>query len=130
MEAGSNNKENIFITWFLWQFFEVPKFLFKIWNNYFIFATNLFSVPLLLKTFFAPWRRYKWRYPRGFDLVEFLNTFISNIFSRIIGVIMRIALIIVGIIFQIFVAIAGLIIFAGWLLVPFIIIIGICLILI
>jgi len=120
----SNNKENIFTAWLLWQFLEMPKFLLHAWNNYFIFATNLFSLPLLLKTLFAPWRKYKWRYPRGFDAMEFFGTFVSNIFSRIIGCIMRIILIVAGILFQVFVAIAGLIIFICWILAPFIIIAG------
>jgi len=117
-------KEGILTSWFLWQFYEMPKFLFSVWNNYFIFATNLFSVPLLLKTLFSPWRKYKWQYPRGFDIGEFFSTLISNFFSRILGAMMRIVLIIVGILFQIFVAIAGLIIFLGWLLIPFIVILG------
>ena len=122
MEA--NSKQNIFVSWFLWQFYETPVFLLQVWKSYIMFATNLFSVSLLLKTFFSPWRRYKWRYPKSFDLVEFLNTLLSNIFSRIIGAIMRIVLIIIGILFQIIVVFTGLIIFLGWILIPFIIIAG------
>jgi len=117
-------KENIFFLWLSWQFYEMPKFLLQAWNNYFMFATNFFSVPLLLKTFFAPWRRYNWRYPKAFDLTEFFNTFISNAFSRVLGALMRIVLIIIGILLQIFVDIAGLLIFVGWLLMPFVIIAG------
>jgi len=121
--------KSLFMSWFLWQFYEMPKFLFGVWNNYFIFATNLFSVPLLLKTLFSPWRRYKWQYPKGFDIGEFFSTLISNFFSRFLGAMMRIVLIAVGILFQIFVAIIGLIIFLGWLLIPFIVILGFLLIL-
>ena len=119
-----SKRGNIFIEWFLWQFYEMPKFLLEVWNNYFMFATNYFSLPLLFKTFFSPWRRYRWKYPKGFDAVEFLNTFISNIFSRILGAIMRTGLIIMGILFQIITAIAGIIVFIGWILMPFIIITG------
>jgi len=119
-----DNRENIFITWLLWQFYEMPKFLLRVWNNYFMFASNYFSFTLLLKTFFAPWRRYKWRYPRGFDIGEFFSTLISNSFSRILGALMRTFLIIAGLFLQIFVALAGLIIFVGWLLLPLIIIAG------
>ncbi|MCX6721413.1 MAG: hypothetical protein NT026_02320 [Candidatus Staskawiczbacteria bacterium] len=120
-----NSEQNIFVEWFVWQFYEVPKFLIEVWNNYFMFATNLFSLTLLLKTFFSPWRKYNWRYPKGFDLIEFLNTLISNFFSRVVGALMRIILIIAGILFQIFVVIAGLLIFIGWLAVPFVAIFGI-----
>jgi hypothetical protein len=122
-------KQDIIISWILWQFYEMPKFLLGVWKNYFIFATNLFSVPLLLKTFFAPWRRYKWQYPKGFDIGEFLSTVISNIISRILGAIMRTVLIVIGILLQIIVIIFGLIIFLGWLFMPFIVLFGFLIIL-
>jgi len=117
-------KQNIIPQWVLWHFFEVPKFLLGVWKNYILFALNYFSLPVLLKSFFSPWRRYKWVYPRGFNVAEFFNTFISNTFSRFLGAIMRTALIIIGIFFQIFVILFGFIIFLLWILVPFIIIAG------
>ena len=123
MESAKEN--NIFIEWFLWQFFEMPRFLLEVWKNYLMFASNIFSLPLLLKTFFAPWRKYNWRYPKGFDAVEFFNTFISNTFSRILGAMMRVVLIIAGILFQIFVVVAGFVVFAGWFLAPIVAIAGI-----
>jgi len=118
-------EQNIFTVWFVWQFYEMPKFLLHVWNNYMMFASNFFSFKLLLKTFFSPWRRYKWRYPKSFDIVEFFNALISNTFSRILGAFMRIILIVVGALFQVLVALAGLIIFVCWFLVPIIIIAGI-----
>lgn len=111
--------ENIFSLWLSWQFYEMPRFLLQAWNNYFMFAVNFFSAPQLLKTFFAPWRRYNWRYPKGFDVVEFFNTLVSNIFSRILGAMMRTVLILIGVVLQVFVALAGLVIFIIWLLLPF-----------
>lgn len=120
----TSKKDNIFSLWFSWQFYEMPKFLLSAWNNYLNFVSNVFSVGLLLKTFFAPWRKYNWSYPKGLDIIGFLNTFISNVFSRILGAMMRIVLIVAGILFQIFVILAGLIIFIAWLLIPFIVIAG------
>jgi hypothetical protein len=113
-------KQDIFTSWILWHFFETPKFLFEVWNNYFNYAANFFSFALLLKTFFSPWRRFVWSYPRGFDLQEYFITFVSNLISRILGAFMRIILIIAGIVLQILVAVVGLAIFLGWLLFPFI----------
>lgn len=111
--------QDIFSLWFLWQFYEMPAFLFLVWKNYIKFALNYFSLPILLRSFFAPWHKYNWRYPKTFDILGFFNTLISNVFSRIIGAIMRIMLIIVGLVFQIFVLMAGLIMFVSWLLIPF-----------
>ena len=117
-------KQNIFTLWFFWHFYETPKFLFGVWKNYILFALNYFSLPLLFKSLFAPWRKYKWNYPRGINVAEFFNTLISNVFSRFLGALMRIVLIIFGILFQIFVIFAGFIIFLLWLLLPFIVIAG------
>ncbi len=117
-------RQNIFIIWFFWHFYEMPRFLFSVWNNYLKFGSNYFSVPLLLKTFFSPWRRYNWMYPKGFDIAEFFNTLVSNTFSRILGAICRIVLIIMGIIFQIFIFMAGITVILFWLFMPAIIILG------
>ncbi len=119
-----NSKQNIFTVWLFWHFYEMPKFLLGVWKNYILFALNYFSLSLLLKSLFAPWRRYKWHYPKGFDVGEFLSTIISNTFSRLMGALMRIILIIVGVLFQIFVVFAGLIIFILWILVPLIAVAG------
>jgi len=122
MSAGE--QKNIFVVWLFWHFYEMPKFLLGVWKNYILFALNYFSVPLLLKSLFAPWRKYKWNYPKGFDVGEFFSTLISNAISRILGALVRIILIAVGIFFQIFVIFAGLIFFLLWTLIPFIVIAG------
>jgi hypothetical protein len=119
-----NNSHNILVDWFLWHFYDMPKFLILVWKNYILFASNYFSLPILLKSLFSPWRKYRWIYPKGFNVVEFFNTLISNIFSRILGFLMRVVLIFVGIIFQIFVIFAGAVIFLLWLFVPVIIFTG------
>ena len=120
-----SQKINVLLLWLFWQFSEMPKFLLRVWKNYLGFAANFFSTPLLLKTFFAPWRRYKWPYPRGFDVAEFFNTLISNTFSRILGAMMRIVLIITGLLLQIFIILAGAVAIVLWILIPFLIIAGI-----
>jgi len=120
----TSRSKNIFIEWLAWQFKEMPMFLLLVWKNYILFALNYFSLPILLRSFFSPWRKYKWRYPRGFDVGQILTTSISNIFSRIMGALVRIVLIIVGILFQIFVVVAGFVIFILWILMPFLAIAG------
>lgn len=115
---------NILTTWFYWHFYETPKVLLQVWRNFVLFSMNFFSTPLLLKTLFSPWRRYKWNYPRSFDIGKYLETIISNLFSRLMGAICRIFLIIIGTIFQIFVVIAGAILFLGWLVLPILLLAG------
>ncbi len=120
-----SKKENIIVMWLLWQFYEMPKFLFSVWRNFLLFGLDYFSIPLLFKTLFSPWRKYNWVYPKSFDIKEFFNTFISNTFSRILGAMCRTVLIIVGAVAQIFIFAAGIIVIILWMLIPFIIIGGI-----
>lgn len=120
----ASSRENIISEWFYWHFYDMPKFLLEVWQNYISFALNYFSLPILLKSLFAPWRKYRWKYPKGFDVIEFFNTLVSNSVSRFLGAIVRIILIVAGIIFQIFVLLAGAVVFLFWILIPFIAIAG------
>jgi len=82
-----SQKRNIIFLWIGWYYFEMSNNLLDAWKNFLLFNLNYFSIPLLLKTFFSPWRRYKWTYSRGFDIKQYFETFISNLISRILGAI-------------------------------------------
>ena len=120
----TNSSKNIFTEWLSWQFYEMPRFLFGVWKNYILFTANYFSILILLKSLFAPWRKYRWNYPKWFQVGEFLSTLISNAFSRLLGALVRIVLIVAGILFQISVIFIGLLVLLLWVLIPFIIIGG------
>lgn len=120
----SHRERNIISVWFYWHFIETPRFLFEVWNNYILFALNYFSLTILLKSLFAPWKRYRWNYPRGLDIPEFFSTLLSNAFSRFLGFLMRIILIIFGLVLQVFVLLSGLIIIILWIFMPLIILVG------
>lgn len=121
----SSQKQNILYVWTVWHFYEMPIFLLEVWKNYIMFALNYFSIPALLKSAFAPWRKYRWQYPKTLNVYEFFNTLISNTLSRLLGALMRVVLIFVGVAFQIFIAFAGLIIFILWVSIPLIVVAGI-----
>ncbi|MFA4998829.1 MAG: hypothetical protein WC514_02305 [Candidatus Paceibacterota bacterium] len=116
--------KNIFFQYLSWQFVDVPRNLLKAWGNFLEFNLNYFSITLLLKTFFSPWRRYSWSYGKGFDLGKFFETFFSNLISRILGALMRLFLIIFGIIAEIFIFVIGIIVIFGWIILPFLVIGG------
>lgn len=122
-------QENIIVKWILWHFFEMPKFLISVWKNYILFATNYFSLILLLKTFIDPWRREVWKYPKALDIGAIFSTFISNVFSRVLGAMLRTALIVTGALFQVLVLVVGALAVIIWILIPFIIILAIIFIL-
>ena len=116
--------QNIFFQYLIWQFWEVPKNILLGWKNFLKFGLNYFSLPLLLRTFFSPWRRYTWVYPRGFDVGKYFEVFISNLISRILGAVLRIFLIIIGVLAEVFIIFAGAILFFGWIVLPILLITG------
>lgn len=65
----------------------------KSWRNLVNFSYNFFSIPLLLKTLFSPFQN-----DVSSPDFDFLENFVFAIFSRVLGFIFRIVLIILGLI--------------------------------
>jgi len=115
-------KRNIILQWFEWYLIDKPFSILRAWKNLLLFNLNYFSIPLLLKTFFVPWRKYKWPYCRGFDLKIYFEAFISNAIMRILGAMLRFFLIVLGIILEIFIILIGISALIIWFLLPFILV--------
>jgi hypothetical protein len=92
------------------------------WRNFIIFSLEYFSIPLLLKTIIAPWRRDITRKPRGLDLKKLFEYISFNAISRTLGFIVRFFTIWVGILFFLAVIILGAAFFILWLALPLIIV--------
>jgi hypothetical protein len=105
----------LFLEWYLRDF---PKEVFNAFKNFLKFGLYYFSIPFLLKTLFAHWHKYFWKYPRSFDIPKILEVFASNMISRLIGMIARSFLIFIGLIFEILVLFLGFLFFAFWFLLP------------
>lgn len=114
--------QNIIIQYLAWQFFDTPKGIFCAWRNCLKFNLNYWSVPLLLRTWFSPWRRYRSSYGRGFSFTKYFEVFTFNMTSRIIGAVMRTVLIALGLLMEVVVLAAGAGVFLLWLILPFILI--------
>lgn len=115
---------NIFFQWVFWHFIEMPKEIVRAWKNFFLFNLNYFSIFLLLKTLFFPWRKYSCSYGRGFDFNRYIEAFLSNLIFRILGAVIRSVLIFVGLLTQIFIVLVGAIVLISWLLLPAFLIAG------
>ncbi len=111
-------QKNLFVQYLIWHFFDIPKELGKAWKNYLRFYFNFFSIAFLSKTLFHPWHGISWSYGRGFSPSRYIRAFASNSFSRIIGAIVRIFLIIFGLLFNVLILLIGAIFFFGWLFLP------------
>lgn len=108
----------------IWQFFDMPKAILKGWRNFLLFNLNYFSIPILLKTFFSHWHRYYFPYGKKWDPMRWIEAFVGNIFSRIIGIIFRTVFIIIGLLIEIFILIVGIIIFVSWFVLPVLLLAG------
>ena len=109
----------IAIVFWRWYYGEAIKDVLTGWKNYIIFSLNYFSIPLLLKTILAPWKRDITRKPRGFDVKKVFEYIAFNLISRGIGFLVRFFTIIVGIVFFLLVLVFGFIFFIVWLILPF-----------
>jgi len=110
--------QNIVSLWVEWHFFDVPQKILKGWKNFLKFNLDFFSIPILLKTFFAPWRRYQEKYIKGINISQQLETLVINTFSRLIGAFLRANLLILGLLIEIFIFLIGLIVFMFWFILP------------
>lgn len=110
-----------------WHYNKAVRSLFSIWKNFLYFIFDFFSISSLFKNFFDPWKRMNDAYPKPFNLKIYFYTFVANLITRIIGVLMRSCLIIISLIscllFVVFLPIA----LVAWLLLPgivFVMVIG------
>ncbi|MDP3052162.1 MAG: hypothetical protein Q8N42_01505 [bacterium] len=106
----------------VWHYSQALKEGFVIWKTFLWFVSQLFSIRLLLRTLFSPWRRLKEYYGRGFDPVRLLESLFINIMMRFIGFIIRSVAILVGLAAELAAIIIGIIMFVVWLAFPFFII--------
>lgn len=114
-------KQNVINQGLTWWLVETPRQIILAWKNFLLFNLNYFSVVLLLKTLFSPWRRYQSSYKGGFNIGKYTEDFFSNLIFRFLGAIFRSVLITAGLVVETFILIVGFSILILWMFLPFII---------
>ena len=110
---------NLFLKLIEFHFFDIPKKIIHAWKNYLWFCLYFFSLKNIILTFFSPWKRIAWAYPRGFSFGAIFEVFIGNLFSRILGAIVRSVFIVLCLVFEFLIFIIGIFILLFWILLPF-----------
>ncbi len=88
-------------------------------RNFVWFFYNFFSLPLMVRTLFAPFRRLGESYEgKGLHFEAFFTALTVNTLMRLVGFVMRTLLIIVGLLFILLTIVAGTLFFFIWLLAP------------
>ena len=81
---------------------------------------DYFSIPILLKTLFSPWKRDVIS-TKDLSLNEKFRIWIFNLMSRLIGAVIRLFTIFFGLFLTLFLFIFGLIVVMIWIIFPFLI---------
>jgi len=91
----------------------------RIYRRLVVFLFNFFSVPILARSYLAPWRRLGETYPTdGFNPVAIASVFVVNAIMRLVGIILRTVMILLGTAVTILVAVFYPLALLGWLLLP------------
>lgn len=114
----SLRKKIIVLQFWSWYYTGAVRSLIKTWRDFIIFVREYYSISLLLKTLFCPWRRDITKYGRGFSIKNFLETLSFNLISRGLGFFARIFIIILGFICLLGVIILGSLALIVWLILP------------
>lgn len=106
-----------FLAWFYTKGID---YYLKSWSISLNWILHYFSLGLLLKTLFSPWKRLiDVDKSPGFNFQKKFETFTFNLVSRGIGAVVRLTLFWVGIIFIVVASFGGAIGFVFWLILPF-----------
>ena len=120
--------DNLALIFGKWFFAVAPREILELGKNFMDWAWKFFSVGYFLPRLFSPWHRDITGYGRGFDLRRFLRVWGWNLFSRIIGAILRVTVMAVGLVIIAFFVIITATIFVLWfalpILIPALLIIG------
>jgi ATP-dependent Clp protease ATP-binding subunit ClpC len=92
----------------IWYYKQAPGEFINIWKNYLNFFWKFFAVKKLLKTLFSPWKRdlffKNWQ---GFHPILAIGNFITNIFFRFFGGLVRLFFVVICLIIEFFALIIG-----------------------
>jgi len=104
-----------------WHYGKAVRSLGSVWKNFLYFILDFFSIQLLFENFFDPWKKMTDPYPSLIEFKEFFYILVTNIITRIIGIIMRTILLLIGLVCYIIFAILYPLALIIWLALPIII---------
>ncbi len=105
--------------YFIWHYSQGLKNTFLVARNFVGFVWRFFSIWLLFRTLFSPWRKditfSNWR---GLHPILALQKIFNNIFSRIMGSLVRSAVILLGLFIEALALVLVPVILIWWILLP------------
>ena len=108
--------------YFVWHYTQAWFLLWGVWRNFLWFVIHFFSIPQLMRSWFAPFKRITEGRGDKFDLEDLASYIIIGFLSRILGALVRTIIIVIGLITLALTVIGGFAVYLLWALVPFMII--------
>lgn len=112
----------VFGDYLSWHYAGALRDIVRLWLNLLWFLHHFFSIPLLVRTLFTPFKRISSSTEKGASPQAFIETFLFNGITRVIGALMRLVLISTGVTFLVLVLLGGIVTIILWLALPVIII--------
>ena len=107
--------------YFLWHYTLAFRDMWHLRMNAFWAINRIFSIPLLLRTLFSPWKRILETEGKKFDLEDWAERKVVNLMSRFVGAMMRIPVIAMGLVSFVATFLLGVCFYVFWVMVPLII---------
>jgi hypothetical protein len=110
--------------YFVWHYSRAYREIFSVWLNLMWFVIHFFSIPLLLRSWFSPYKRITEERKRSLNFEDLVGYIVINLMSRIVGAMLRSFLIIIGLVLLCVIAIVGLAVHVLWIFLPLLLVTG------
>lgn len=108
----------VFFNYVTWLYSAGIKEYLVAWANFHWFLFHFFSVGILIKTLFVPFHRMRERGGRGLDIEGMLARLAVNTILRVVGFMVRSALLAAGLVSEIFLFAIAVLMFFAFILSP------------
>lgn len=105
----------------LWHYSKAFGEIYHVWKNLFWFVINFFSLPQLIRSYFAPWKRITEERSKSFNFEDLAGFIIINLISRLIGMLLRTMVIAFGIVALLLLSLGIVLTYIFWVTAPIII---------
>lgn len=107
---------------FEWYYHDIPRFIIRAGRGYIRRAWYGLSVPTLVRTLFAPWKR-DYEDASDLNLVGQLRAWVETLMSRLVGALIRLGTLFAAVVIVVFELLFYAAAFLLWVALPFIIVI-------
>lgn len=103
----------------VWHYSRAFTDMFGIWKNFLWYINHLFSVPDVIMTLFAPWKRLQEKKVNILkDPQEFFMNLVVNLIMRLIGLLVRTVILVIALTCFAVIIVLGLAVAVIWLFLP------------